>query len=114
MQQDVLPAEPAPVQEPRRSGRERRIPTKPGNIYGEKWNPINIEREDRRRALRPEPEEVGRSQIPDFAPEHKQLVPGHSSARVPKGPDCNNGPLDILGNYVAKLCYCRYEVSLSR
>jgi len=53
---DEPPAEPPVVEIPlRRSGRERRVPVKPGSIYGEQRNPTEIQRDDRRRALRPEP-----------------------------------------------------------
>jgi len=100
---DEPPAEPPVAEIPvRRSGRERRVPVKPGNIYGEQRNPTEIQRDDRRRALRPEPEDAGRSQLPE-APEHKKLVTGTNSAQVSKGHGYSDASLDVPEELVAKL-----------
>ena len=56
--------------------RERRISLKPGNVYGDKRNPVELEREDRRRALGKE-REAPQQEVPS-APIPEQ-VPGTSS-----------------------------------
>ncbi len=51
-QQGHLPsADQQPPPPPRKSGRERKVPLKPSNIYGERRNPVEIVQEDRHRAL---------------------------------------------------------------
>jgi len=42
------PAERQPPPPPQKSGRERKIPVRPDNVYGDKRNPVNLEQEDRR------------------------------------------------------------------
>lgn len=71
------PAEPPPP--PRKSGRERNIPARPDNVYGERRNPVELEREDRRRALGRERQEDIRQEIPNVPQREEQMVPGPSS-----------------------------------
>src|SRR6201984_2230440 len=42
------PSPPPPAPQPRRSQRNKRVPTRPGNVYGESRHPANIERDVRR------------------------------------------------------------------
>jgi hypothetical protein len=50
-QNQLPPAQRQPPPPPRKSGREQKIPVRPGNIYGEKRNPIELQQDDRRCAL---------------------------------------------------------------
>src|SRR5260221_4537161 len=50
--QDVLPpAQRQPPPPPRKSGCEQKIPVRPDNVNGDNRNPVDLHREDRRRAL---------------------------------------------------------------
>ncbi len=78
--QGVLP--PAQRQSPppqRKSGRERKIPVRPDNVYGDNRNPVDLHREDRHRALGKERNEDIPQGVP-HAPQGKQhMVPRPSS-----------------------------------
>ena len=69
------PAQRQPPPPPRKSGRERKIPLKPGNIYGERRNPVDIEREDRCRALGKK-HEGPVQRVPSAPQDEQQMVPG--------------------------------------
>src|SRR6201984_1837554 len=45
---ECAPSPPPPAPQPRRSQRNKRVPTHPGNVYGESRHPANIERDVRR------------------------------------------------------------------
>ena len=78
-QQELLPpAQRQPPPPPRKSGRERKIPVRPDNVYGDKRNPVDLHREDRRRALGKERQDL-RQEIPLAPPVDEQMVPGPSS-----------------------------------
>jgi hypothetical protein len=81
--------------------RERKVPFRPGNIYGEKRNPVEIEREDRRRApgSEPGPSRQGLAPVPEQRIE--QQVPGPSSSQ-PRD-SYHDAPLDIPEEHLAKL-----------
>jgi hypothetical protein len=92
-QQEVLPpAQRQPPPPPRKSGRERRVPFKPDNVYGNR-NPVQIEQEDRRRALGKEREIPRQGVSPPPHNSEQQQVPGPSSAE-PRG-NYRDAPRDI-------------------
>ena len=76
-QQALPPAQRQPPAPPRKSGCERKQTVRPDNIYG-KRNPTEILREDRRRALGKEREDL-RQETPDAPEGIEQQVPGPSS-----------------------------------
>jgi transposase InsO family protein len=78
-QEQLPPAQRQPPPPPRRSGRERRMPVRPDNVYGDKRNPVDLHREDRRRALGKERNQDLRQEIPDAPQGDQQMVPGPSS-----------------------------------
>ena len=72
---------PAPVPpEPRRSGRERIIPTHPDNVYGESWHPVDIER-DNQQALQREKQAKRRQQQPSTST--RQPIPSRPAEQNP-------------------------------
>ena len=93
-------AERQPPPPPRKSGRERKVPSKPDNIYGNR-NPVDIEREDRRRALGKE-REVPVQRVPSApAQGEQQLVPGPSAPDA--GDSYRDAPLDMPEEHMARL-----------
>jgi len=60
---------PAPAPGPRRSGRERKIPKKPGNVYGDR-HPVDI--------LRDPTGKKGRCGVQGSVPKPKENLPGPS------------------------------------
>jgi len=73
------PAERQPPPPLRKSGRERNIPMRPDNVHGERRNPVELEREDRRCALGRECPEDIRQEIPSVPQREEPMVPGPSS-----------------------------------
>ena len=100
-QQELLP--PAQRQPPpplRKSGHEQKIPLRPGNIYGDKRNPVELEREDRRRALGKDKEEPPQK-VPSAPHNEQPMVPGPSAPNT-RDHYCDN-PLDITKENMAKM-----------
>jgi len=84
-EQELPPAQRQPPPPPRKSGRERKVPTRPGNVYGEKRNPVDIKREIGRVPGR---ETKGKTrQVSTPVPrsgEQQTQVPGPSAPAVPE------------------------------
>jgi hypothetical protein len=85
---------------------EQKIPLQPGNVYGEWWNPIDIEKqinhEDRRCAQGKNDDKASWQRLPSVPNKGKQMqVPGPSTAK-PKG-DYAGVSLDIPEKQMAKL-----------
>lgn len=91
-QEDVPAATPQPQPLPRRSGRERRIPSRPGNVYGEDRHPVQQHRDvQRMRQWRDIVGDVpGRSQPPSTT--RQRQVPGPSTGH----PQRDDSPLTPL------------------
>ena len=98
---------PAPEQQPRRSGRERKIVNRPDNVYGENRNPVDIYKDVERKGKWREMvgEKTSRSQNPP--PAARDKVPGPNSSQNPNPNSDNTSTSDNaaeIDTLLAKLC----------
>jgi len=100
-QERLPPASRQPPPPPRKSGREQKIPVRPDNVYGDKRNPVDLQREDRRRALGKEPTRDNRQEIPNVPQGEQQQVPGPSSPTTRDS--YHDAPPDISESQMAQL-----------
>ena len=98
-QKELPPADRQPPPPPRKSGRERKIPMRPVNVYGEKQNPVDIEHELKRRDAGRDQGNAWQRQVPP--PIGEQQVPGPSSA--PPAHTDHDSPQNIPEDHLAQL-----------
>jgi hypothetical protein len=99
-QGQLPPAERQPPPPPRKSGRERKIPLRKDNVYGERRNPVDIERELKRPATGKDQGTSRQREHP--VPNNDEQVPGPSSDNQ-SGGSGQDAPQDITEEHLAKL-----------